>query len=90
MAMYLAALDAVRSDLDDGADPEAVLIKLKEAGLSQVECIRAVVDLGLSNRSEAKKLVHFSRAWSSTRIESEKLHERLEDLADESRKLDRG
>ncbi|MET9466915.1 hypothetical protein ABZY44_19320 [Streptomyces sp. NPDC006544] len=88
MAMYLAVLDAVRSDLDEGADAEAVLIKLKEAGLSQVECIRAVVDLGLSSRSEAKKLVHFSRAWSSTRIQSEKLHERLEDLADESGELE--
>ena len=88
MATYLVVLDSVRRDLDGGADPEAVLIRLKEAGLSQVECIRAVVDLGLSSRSEAKKLVHYSRAWSSTRIHSEQLHKRLEELVDESHELE--
>ncbi|MFJ3206070.1 hypothetical protein [Streptomyces sp. NPDC086989] len=88
MTRYLTALDAVRGDLEDGADPEAALMKLKAAGLSQVECIRAVVDLGLSSRSEAKTLVHFSQAWSSTRIRSEHLHKDLEELVDESRGLD--
>ncbi|WP_183065369.1 hypothetical protein [Streptomyces sp. gCLA4] len=89
MDRYLSALSSVRGDLEDGAGREAILIKLKEAGLSQVECIRAVVDLGLGSRSEAKHLVHFSRAWSSTRMQSERLHDNLEGLMDENPRADR-
>lgn len=84
MDRYLIALSSVRGDLEDGVDREAILIKLKESGLSQVECIRAVVDLGLSSRSDAKRLVHFSQAWSSSRMQSERLHSNLEDLMDEN------
>ncbi len=84
MDRYLSALSSVRGDLGDNADREAILIKLKKAGLSQVECIRAVVDLGLSSRGDAKHLVHTSQAWSSNRLQSERLHDSLERLMDEN------
>ncbi|MES9500085.1 hypothetical protein ACWGUN_01540 [Streptomyces koyangensis] len=56
---------------------EAVLDYLKERGFSQIACVRAVGDLGICPAVEAKRLVHYSRAWSSTREQNEVLHEGL-------------
>ena len=75
---YAPALEAVRRDLDAGASVDDVLITLKGMGFSQVDCIRAVVDLRLCDRSDAKGLVHFSRAWEPERERNEQFHADLE------------
>jgi len=63
--------------LQSGGTVDDLLIELKRAGLSQVDCIRAVIQLGVSEPHDAKKLVHFSRAWSATRVQSEQFHDEL-------------
>ena len=75
---YAPALEVVRRDLDAGATVDDALITLKGMGFSQVDCIRAVADLGLCAFSDAKRLVHYSRAWKPTRQLNEQLHTDLE------------
>jgi hypothetical protein len=74
---YQDLLAEARRRLAAGADTEAVLEWLKEIGFHQVDCIFAVVHLGLASQSEAKRLVHYSRAWSTTRKQNEELQEAL-------------
>ncbi|WP_405821340.1 hypothetical protein OG241_35775 [Streptomyces sp. NBC_01390] len=76
-AQYEATLQELRPKLREGMEVEAVLDYLKERGFSQIACIRAVGDLGICSAAEAKRLVHYSRAWSSTREQNEALHEGL-------------
>ncbi|MGW3119565.1 hypothetical protein ACWDBW_20925 [Streptomyces sp. NPDC001107] len=83
-AQYEATLQSLRPKLREGMGVESVLDYLKEQGFSQIACIRAVGDLGICSAGEAKRLVHYSRAWSSTREQNEALHEGLaEDLGEE-------
>jgi hypothetical protein len=75
---YAPTLKAVQRDLTAGASVDDVLITLKGVGFSQVDCIRAVVDLGLCDLGDAKRLVHFSRAWEPERERNEQFHADLE------------
>ncbi|MGX4735930.1 hypothetical protein [Kitasatospora griseola] len=81
---YQDLLAEARRRLAAGTDVEALLEWFKELGFLQGDCIFAVVHLELVPRSEAKRLVHYSRAWSTTRKQSEELHEALlRELADD-------
>ncbi|MFJ8441347.1 hypothetical protein [Kitasatospora griseola] len=74
---YQDLLAEARCRLAAGTDVEELLEWLKELGFHQVDCIFAVIQLELAPQSEAKRLVHYSRAWSTTRKQSEELHEAL-------------
>jgi hypothetical protein len=74
---YEATLQELRPKLMEGMEVESVLHHLKERGFSQIACIRAVGDLRICPAAEAKRLVHYSQAWSSTREQNEALHEEL-------------
>ncbi|GAA2237214.1 hypothetical protein GCM10010430_17750 [Kitasatospora cystarginea] len=74
---YERALREVRLKFEDSLDREPVIEYLKGAGFSQIACIRAMIDLGMCTASEAKRVVHYSLAWSSTRSQSEDLQEGL-------------
>ncbi|MFK0114072.1 hypothetical protein [Streptomyces sp. NPDC091217] len=76
-AQYETTLQELRPKLSEGMGVEDVLEYLKGHGFSQIACIRAVSDLGICPAVEAKRLVHYSRAWSSTREQNEALHEGL-------------
>ena len=67
-----------------GEDIEATLLTLKENGFSQIDCIRGVVDLTGASLADAKQLVHFSKAWSDVRGESDAFHASLESEVDET------
>ena len=75
---YGPALEAVRRDLNGGATVDDALITLKAKGFSQVDCIRAVVDLHLCALADAKRLIHYSRAWEPERPRNEQFHADLE------------
>ncbi|WP_143669970.1 hypothetical protein [Streptomyces sp. Ag109_G2-15] len=74
---YEKTLQELRPKLREGMEVEAVLEFLKGRGFSQIACIRAVGDLGICPATEAKRLVHHSRAWSSMRAQNEALQEGL-------------
>ncbi|GGQ65166.1 hypothetical protein [Kitasatospora griseola] len=81
---YQDLLAEARRRLAVGTDIEALLEWFKELGFHQVDCIFAVIQLELAPQSEAKRLVHYSRAWSATRKQSEELHEALlQEVADD-------
>ena len=75
---YGPALEAVRRDLNKGATVDDALVTLKGMGFSQVDCIRAVVDLELCALSDAKRLVHYSRAREAERPRNAQFHADLE------------
>ena len=80
---YEAALSGARTLMDDGAGIEAALRFMRNAGLSQIECVKAVKALTGQNLGAAKEIVHFSDTWSDFRPQQELLHKRLCDGLDE-------
>lgn len=77
-AEYRKALVELHARMPGEPSVEGVSAELKLKGFSQVDCIRAVVELGLCTQAAAKRTVHHSAAWSSTREQSEKLHAEVE------------
>ena len=51
---------------------------LKDEGFSQVDCIRAVVEITGASLGDAKLIVHQSQAWEAVRQETEDVHAALE------------
>ncbi|WP_331765755.1 hypothetical protein [Embleya sp. NBC_00896] len=83
---YRRVLGAVRRGVLDGSSLDEVVEEFRRNGFHQVESIRALIELDLCEPHEAKRTVHFSTAWSSTREANEDLHSRLEAALIESLK----
>ncbi|MFJ8744705.1 hypothetical protein ACIRL2_35690 [Embleya sp. NPDC127516] len=79
-------LDAVRRGMLEGSSPDEVVEEFRRNGFHRVESIRALIEFGLCEPHQAKRTVHFSTAWSSTREANEDLHSRLEAALIESSK----
>lgn len=67
-----------RKKLDYGAALEEVIRILRDGGFSKVHSIKALVDLGQANMSDAKKIVHDSPTWADVRERDEAFHRRLD------------
>jgi hypothetical protein len=81
-SQYERTLRDARLKLSEGWDVESIIEYLKECEFSQIACIRAVADLGICSAAEAKRVVHFSHAWSPMRKQNEALHQALVEEVD--------
>jgi ribosomal protein L7/L12 len=65
-------------NMQGGQSLERILIGLKDEGFSQIDSIRAVMELTEISLGNAKVLVHNSRAWEMERQDSEDFHAAIE------------
>jgi hypothetical protein len=72
-------LKECREKLAGGATLEEVIQILRERGFSKVQSIKALVDLGQTEMSEAKRIVHSSPTWADVRERDEDFQRRLEE-----------
>lgn len=71
------ALERARRSYAETGDIEQVIGDLRGAGLNMIECIKAVMELRGVGLGEAKRVVHFSNAWSDLREVHDAAHESL-------------
>ena len=72
-------LKKCRDKLWRGANVEDVIRTLRDSGFSKVHSIKALVDLGQANMSEAKHIVHNSQTWADVRERDEEFHRKLDE-----------
>jgi hypothetical protein len=72
-------LNKCRDKLGYGATIEDIIRALRDSGLSKVHSIKALVDLGQANMSEAKQIVHNSHTWADVRERDEEFHRTLDE-----------
>lgn len=63
---------------DEGCRWDEILVRLRAEGFSKVDCIRATVEVVRLPPTDAKRLVHDSRAWADRRELDDEFHEVLE------------
>ena len=68
-------LQRSRAMMAEGLDTEAVLSFLRKRGLSKIESIKAIRELQGVRLSEAKGIVHLSRAWNDVQTADEAFHD---------------
>lgn len=64
-----------------GADVEALVGFLREAGCNKIDCIVVLREVRKLSLAEAKEIVHFSPTWSDARASDEKFHDDLIEAA---------
>jgi len=77
----LGCKNDLRRKLADGKTLEDALVELRGSGYSIIDCIFAVHRVQRCDLVDAKKTVHFSRAWADMKTGHEKLWQELEDLS---------
>ena len=70
-------LTECREKLARGEKLEEILRTLRNHGFSKVHSIKALVDLGQANMSEAKHIVHSSPTWADVRERDEEFQRKL-------------
>lgn len=65
----------------DNEDNETILAALRARGVNVIDSIRLLKKVRGLSLQEAKKEVHFSRAWSDMRESFDQFHEELFDAA---------
>lgn len=80
-AGYERLLTEARTALAAGTGLDEVLARLRRAGFSPVDSIRAVRALTGGSLAEAKEVVHLSPAWADVRDRADELHRSLEEEA---------
>ncbi len=63
---------------DEGGRWDEILVRLRAEGFSKVDCIRATVEILHLPPTDAKRVVHESRAWADRRELDGEVHEVLE------------
>ena len=63
---------------DEGGRWDEILVRLRAEGFSKVDCIRATVEVVRLPPTDAKRLVHDSRAWADRRELDDEFHGVLE------------
>jgi hypothetical protein len=76
---YEAVLQGARHLIDGDESRESALGYMRNAGLSQIECVKAIKSLTGGDLGWAKEIVHFSETWSDMRPHQEQLHSDLSD-----------
>ena len=62
---------------DQGARWDEILGSLRAEGFSKVDCVQATIDVLRLPLTDAKLIVHGSRAWADRRKTDEQFHEIL-------------
>jgi hypothetical protein len=70
-------VEAARTRFGPQADVQEIIAYLRSDGLSILEAIKAIMELRGIGLAEAKRLVHFSRAYADQRPTHEALHREL-------------
>jgi len=70
--------ERLRHSLMTGNLVEVALSKLREDGASVIDCILALHRVTGIAIGEAKKTVHFSKAWGDMQVDFDLLHDSLE------------
>ena len=65
---------------------ERVLEYLRKQGASKNDCITVVKRLGIVEKADAKRAVHFSEAWRDHRDADAVVHEQLDALSSKAEK----
>lgn len=78
-ALQLQRINAIRRMLDRGASLDDALAALRADGCTIMESIKVIRTVAGLSLSEAKDLIHSSRAWSDVGAELKASHERLFD-----------
>jgi ribosomal protein L7/L12 len=78
---FQSLLNASKEMLQNGQEREAILTYIRHSGGSKIDAIRLLVVLQDLSLPEAKRVVHFSDAWSDTRERDEEFHDQLERVA---------
>jgi len=71
-----AVLGDARKLMVAGADVELILLFLRDKGFDQIDSIIAIRVLTGTSHPEAKKLVHFSKAWADRFDAVQDLHQK--------------
>jgi hypothetical protein len=71
-------LGVCREKLANGESLEEILRILRSSGFSKVHSIKALVDLGQANMSDAKRIVHISPTWADVRERDEEFQRKLD------------
>lgn len=79
MSKQQEVLRECRSKIARGEKLEEVVRALRDGGFSKVHSIKALVDLGVTNMSEAKRIVHSSPTWDDVRERDEEFQRRLDE-----------
>ena len=74
---YEPYIDHCQKMLKDGNDIEDILLYLRKELASKTSSIFVVIQLLNIPPVEAKKLVHFSKAWNDVKERDEKFHEEV-------------
>lgn len=81
MPIDLKFVAECRRRFSEGQTPDEIIAYMRRAGLSKMESLKVLVDLGHATPTEAKRLVHLSPVWKDAFQRDEKLHDQLESLA---------
>jgi hypothetical protein len=73
-----AIIEECREMLVHGIKLEEAIRFLRQRGLSKTHSIKALVDLGQVDLSDAKRIVHDSRTWADVRERDEEFQRKLE------------
>ena len=77
MKAMIDVLRECRIVMDQGANVEAIVRLLRDEGLSKVHSIKVLVDLGLADMGEAKRVVHRSPTWADVRERDDDFQQKL-------------
>ena len=79
-------VDRYRQMLSVGDSVENVLGQMRQDGTSRTGSIKLLMALTGQTLSDAKAVVHMSATWRDLRDDAERLHEHLEDVAQQTTK----
>jgi hypothetical protein len=65
-----------RKLMESGADIELILLFLRDRGFGQIDSIITIRALMGKSSAEAKKLIHYSKAWSDRFYSVQDLHDK--------------
>ena len=68
-----------RALYETGTDIETILMELRKVGCSPIQSMWVICQIQQISLEEAKRTVHFSKAWADMRDEHNKLHAGLEE-----------
>ena len=68
-----------RALYETGTDVETILMELRKAGCSPIQSMWVICQIQQISLEDAKRTVHFSKAWADMRDTHNRLHASLEE-----------
>lgn len=72
-------LSKCRAVLGRGGSAEDIVRLLRDQGCSKVHSMKALVELGLADLGDAKRIVHGSPTWADVREQHDEFQRKLEE-----------